>query len=269
MKASSRCSFREMFSATFKLSAPSVAIFLRLRLRFSDAGEKSQRFLGPKSAPPLCQRALRFFLRRIVASDGDSLRFFEEKKRLLCGLAGDGTFATENRGDLRLRFLVLSALRQLSMMWKMLIRAHMKKQNTSPRKIGPTSDYWDRTEVARCAEEMTGICRDFQWLLTPCHTRLRRPPKGPFSYQGVSTRGVGHPPGAIALVTENCCWQRMFSSASQVQSWQVFEHECFMCLLEHEWLHLPAEPNQSKWPSQTFEEGTIFSTRSRVGAQGS
>ena len=26
----------------------------------------------------------------------------------------------------------------------------------------PTSDYWGRTGVARCAEEMTGICRDFQ-----------------------------------------------------------------------------------------------------------
>ena len=25
-----------------------------------------------------------------------------------------------------------------------------------------TSDYWGRTGVARCAEEMTGICRDFQ-----------------------------------------------------------------------------------------------------------
>ena len=29
-------------------------------------------------------------------------------------------------------------------------------------------------------------------LLTPCHTRLRRPPRGPFSYQGVSTQGVRH-----------------------------------------------------------------------------
>ena len=26
----------------------------------------------------------------------------------------------------------------------------------------PTSDYWGRTGVAGCAEEMTGICRDFQ-----------------------------------------------------------------------------------------------------------
>ena len=55
----------------------------------------------------------------------------------------------------------------------------------------PTRDYWGRTGVARCAEEMTGICRDFQRLLTPCHTRLRRPPRGSFSYQGVSTRGLG------------------------------------------------------------------------------
>ena len=31
-------------------------------------------------------------------------------------------------------------------------------------------------------------------LRTPCHTRLRRPPGGPFSYQGVSTRGVRHSP---------------------------------------------------------------------------
>ena len=59
------------------LSAPSVAIFLRLR--FSDAGEKSQRFLGPKSALPP-QRALRFVLatkkrKRLRFF----LRFFEEK----------------------------------------------------------------------------------------------------------------------------------------------------------------------------------------------
>ena len=26
----------------------------------------------------------------------------------------------------------------------------------------PTKDYWGLTGVARCAEEMTGICRDFQ-----------------------------------------------------------------------------------------------------------
>ena len=26
----------------------------------------------------------------------------------------------------------------------------------------PASDCWGRTGVARCAEEMTGICRDFQ-----------------------------------------------------------------------------------------------------------
>ena len=31
-------------------------------------------------------------------------------------------------------------------------------------------------------------------LLTSCHTRLRRPPRSPFSYQGVSTRGVRHSP---------------------------------------------------------------------------
>ena len=30
----------------------------------------------------------------------------------------------------------------------------------------PTSDYWGRTGVGRCAEEMTGICRDSNRLLT-------------------------------------------------------------------------------------------------------
>ena len=55
----------------------------------------------------------------------------------------------------------------------------------------PTSDYWGRRRVARCVEEMTGICRDFQWLLTPCHTRLQRPARGPFSYQGLATGGLG------------------------------------------------------------------------------
>ena len=29
-------------------------------------------------------------------------------------------------------------------------------------KAFPTSDYWGRTGVASCAEEMAGICRDFQ-----------------------------------------------------------------------------------------------------------
>ena len=50
--------------------------------------------------------------------------------------------------------------------------------------------------------EMTGICRDFQYyyrLLTPCHTRLRRPPRGPFSYQGGSTRGVRHSPAVFPI----------------------------------------------------------------------
>ena len=60
----------------------------------------------------------------------------------------------------------------------------------------PTSDYWGRTGVARCAEEMrqdsVGISNR---LLTPRHIRLRRPARGPFSYQGVSTKGVRHPPG--------------------------------------------------------------------------
>ena len=62
----------------------------------------------------------------------------------------------------------------------------------------PTSDDWGCTGVARCVEEMTvesvGISNR---LLTSCHTRLRRPPRGPFSYQGVSTRGVRHSPAVV------------------------------------------------------------------------
>ena len=55
----------------------------------------------------------------------------------------------------------------------------------------PTSDFWGHTGVARRAAEMIGISNR---LLTPCHPRLRRLPRGPFSYQGVSTRGVRHSP---------------------------------------------------------------------------
>ena len=65
----------------------------------------------------------------------------------------------------------------------------------------PTSDYWGCTGVARCAEEATRICRISNRLLTPCHTRLQRPPWRPFSYQGVSTRGVRHSPGCRSQIT--------------------------------------------------------------------
>ena len=55
-----------------------------------------------------------------------------------------------------------------------------------------------------CAEEMrqesVGISNR---LLTPCHTRLRRPPRGPFSYQGVSTRGVRHSPDLKDVTLED------------------------------------------------------------------
>ena len=55
----------------------------------------------------------------------------------------------------------------------------------------PASDYWGRTGVAKCAEEVTGICR----LLTACHTQdCEDLQGGPFSYQGVSTRGGRHSP---------------------------------------------------------------------------
>ena len=37
---------------------------------------------------------------------------------------------------------------------------------------------------------MTGICRRIQEAADPCHTTLRRPPRGPVSYTGVSTEGT-------------------------------------------------------------------------------
>ena len=60
----------------------------------------------------------------------------------------------------------------------------------------PTSDYWGRTGVARCAEEMTGICRDFQQAADPLSHETAKTSKDPFSYQGVNTRGVRHSPAS-------------------------------------------------------------------------
>ena len=37
---------------------------------------------------------------------------------------------------------------------------------------------------------MTGIYRHFHIAADPCRTTLRRPPRGPFSYPWVSTKGV-------------------------------------------------------------------------------
>ena len=47
---------------------------------------------------------------------------------------------------------------------------------------------------ARFESPVESVGISYYRLLTPCHTRLRRPPRGPFSYQGVSTRGVRHSP---------------------------------------------------------------------------
>ena len=44
----------------------------------------------------------------------------------------------------------------------------------------PTSDYWGLTRVARCAEEMTGICRDFQQAADPLPHQTAKTSKGPF-----------------------------------------------------------------------------------------
>ena len=87
------------------LSAPSVAIFLRLRLRFFDVGEKSQRFLGPWMVlPPY--RALR--LRRKIASDCDCFAIFQRKKRPRCGLADNGDVC--DRKSRRFAIAIFSAL---------------------------------------------------------------------------------------------------------------------------------------------------------------
>ena len=48
----------------------------------------------------------------------------------------------------------------------------------------PTSDYWGRTGVARCAEEMTGICRDFQYAAAPLAHETAKTSKGPFQLPG-------------------------------------------------------------------------------------
>ena len=47
-----------------------------------------------------------------------------------------------------------------------------------------TGDYWGRTGVARCAEEMTGICRDFQWVADPLLHKTAKTSKGPFQLPG-------------------------------------------------------------------------------------
>ena len=43
---------------------------------------------------------------------------------------------------------------------------------------------------------MLGICRDFKSAVDPCNTTLQRPPRGLFSYPGVSKGGVRHPPAS-------------------------------------------------------------------------
>ena len=51
-------------------------------------------------------------------------------------------------------------------------------------RASPTSDYWGRTGVARCAEEMTGICRDFQQAADPLSHETAKTSKGPFQLPG-------------------------------------------------------------------------------------
>ena len=69
------------------------------------------------------------------------------------------------------------------------------------------SDYWSRTGVARCAEERQESVGISNRLLAPCHTRLRRPPRGPFSYQGVSTRGGLGTRQDFGALSERPAWE--------------------------------------------------------------
>ena len=83
-------------------SAPSVAIFLRLRLRFSVSGGKSQRFFGFQKCPPPPQESHAIFL---ATENRKRLRFFARPPR---GFLGDGCHTEVNCSNfLRLRFLVL------------------------------------------------------------------------------------------------------------------------------------------------------------------
>ena len=97
-------------------------------------------------------------------------------------------------------------------------------------KAFPTSDYWGRTGVARCAEEMrqesVGISNR---LLTPCHTRLRRPPREAFSYQGVSTGGLG------ARQTLNMPIQMTWGRASTACKGGFSENPQILCAWKVHW----------------------------------
>ena len=104
-------------------------------------------------------------------------------------------------------------------------------------------------------------------LLTPCHTRLRRPPRGPFSYQGVSTRGARHSPvwepfgrtDKIALITRlkklNVCRARHNPEPRSEVWWRnlrwSFAGKCF-------WRFSPAKEAR-KSPSKLRRKlATIF-----------
>ena len=87
--------------------APSVAIFLHLRLRFLVAGENRSDYLTPRSLvpPPPKKKPCDFSLRRKIAGDPDSFCDFPRKKR---SHADDGDVCNKKRDAWRLRFLVLS-----------------------------------------------------------------------------------------------------------------------------------------------------------------
>ena len=81
------------------------------------------------------------------------------------------------------------------------VRAHQKITGQCLTPLGanplvaerafPTSDYWGRKEVARCAEEMTGICRDFQEAAEPVSHKIGKDLQGALS----ATRGLA--PGGL------------------------------------------------------------------------
>ena len=86
------------YEVSNELSAPSIAVFLRLR--FSDAGEKSQRFFGPKVSSLSAREPCDFFLRQKLLAIAVLFASFRGKNVLTAVLLAIRTFATKNCGDL-------------------------------------------------------------------------------------------------------------------------------------------------------------------------
>ena len=127
------------------LSAPSVAILLRLPLRFPVASENRGDCLGPESALSPHREPCDVFLRRKVASDCDIFCDFSTTKRAPTAVwLATGTFATENQGGLRLRFLVLSGQSAEVLFFKVLgIQCSFVYPYPSVSDIAGGNSLWD------------------------------------------------------------------------------------------------------------------------------